>query len=105
MAQGSVLRPLFFLIYINDLQQDLHSQVTLFVDDSSLFSIVNCVNISASTLNSDLLKMQDWMYQWKISFHPDRAKEAPEVIFPRKKNATTHTPLFFNNSEFKLSSN
>ena len=49
--------------------------------------------------------MQDWIYQWKISFHPDRAKEAPEVIFPRKKNATTHTPLFFNNSEFKLSSN
>ena len=40
-----------------------------------------------------------------MSFNPDRAKQAQEIIFSRKKNATTHPPLFFNNSEIKLSSN
>ena len=105
VPQGSVLGPLFFLIYINDLPEGLNSEVKLFADDTSLFSIVNCVNTSASTLNSDLLKIQDWAYQWKMSFNPDRTKQAQEIIFSRKKNTTTHPSLFFNNSEIKLSSN
>ena len=97
--------PLFFLIYINDLPEGLNSEVKLFTDDTSLFSIVNCVKISASKLNSDLSKIQDWEYQWRMSFNPDRTKQAQEIIFFGKKNATTHPPLFFNNSEIKLSSN
>ena len=40
-----------------------------------------------------------------MSFNPDLTKQAQEIIFSRKKNATTHPPLFFNNSEIKLSSN
>ena len=40
-----------------------------------------------------------------MSFNPDLTKQAHEIIFSRKKNATTHPPLFFNNSEIKLSSN
>ena len=72
--QGSVLGPLFFLIYINDLLQGLISDVKLFSNDTSLFSIVNCAKASASVLNNDLLKMQDWAYQWKMPFYLDRAK-------------------------------
>ena len=40
-----------------------------------------------------------------MSFNLDRTKQAQEIIFFRKKNATTHLPLFFNNSEIKLISN
>ena len=102
LPQGSVLGPLFFLIYINDLPEGLNSEVKLFADDTSLLSIVNSVNTSAATLNNVLLKMQDWAYQWKVSFNPDRTKQAQEIIFSRKKNAATHLPLFFINSEIKL---
>ena len=45
--------------YIKDLSQGLNCEVKLFADSTSLFSIVNCVNTSASALNSDLSKMQD----------------------------------------------
>ena len=93
LPQRSVLGPLFFLIYINDLALILNSEAKLFADDTSLFSIVNCVNNSSSTLNSDLLKIQDWSYQWKMSYNPDQTKEAKKVIFSRKKNATMHLPL------------
>ena len=83
----------FFLVYINNLPEVLNSEVEPFADDTSLFSIVNCVNTSASTLNSDLLKIQDWAHQWKMSFNIGRTKQAQE-IFSRKKNATTHHHSF-----------
>ena len=40
-----------------------------------------------------------------MSFNPDQTKQAQGIIFSRKKNASLHPPLFFNNSEIKLSSN
>ena len=71
VPQGSVLGSLFFLIYINDIPKGLNPEVKFFADYTFLFSIVNCINTSASKPNSDLLKMQDWAYQWKMSFNPD----------------------------------
>ena len=58
------------------LLEGLNSEVKLCANDTCLFSIVNCVTTSASTLNSDLLKIQNWAYQWKMSFNPDRTKQA-----------------------------
>ena len=50
MPKGSVLGLLFFLIYINNLPEGLNSEVKHFADETSLFSIANCVKTSASTL-------------------------------------------------------
>ena len=50
VPRGSALGPLFFLIYISDLSEGLNSEVKLFADDTSLFSIVNCVKTSTSTI-------------------------------------------------------
>ena len=61
--QGSALEYLFFVINNNDLPQRLMSDVKPFSDDTSLFSIVNCLKAFASVLNSDLLRIQDWANQ------------------------------------------
>ena len=76
VPQGSVLGPLFFLIYINDLCDDLSCDVKLFADDTSLFTMVFNENISAQNLNSDLRKIQEWAFQWKMQFNPDPLKQA-----------------------------
>ena len=96
VPQGSILGPLFFLIYINDLSDGLTANPKLFADDTSLFSVIHNINSTANDLNSDLMKISNWAFQWKMRFNPDPKKQAQEVIFSRKINKTDHPPLYFN---------
>ena len=97
VLQGSILGPFLFLIYINDLSEGLSSNAKLFADDTSLFSVIHDGNTSAFELNNDLVKINRWAFQWKMSFNSDPKKQAQEVIFSRKSKATSHPPLVFNN--------
>ena len=98
VPQGSILGPLLFLIYINDLSDDLFSKTKLFADDTSLFSVTHYMTTFANKLNSDLKKNSDWAFQWKKSFNPDPSKEANKVILSRKLKNVSHLPLVFNNA-------
>ena len=97
VPQGSVLGPLFFLIYINDLENGIISNVKFFADDTSLFSIVTNPTLSAFELNSDLKVIENWASQWKMSFNPNPNKQAVEMLFSCKRSEQNHPPLFFNN--------
>ena len=79
VPQGSVLGPLLFLIYINDLELNIKSNVKVFADDTMLFSIVRTPHLTATELNNDLDLINRWAYQWKMSFNPDPTKQATEV--------------------------
>ena len=85
-----------FLIYINDLFDNLASNSKLFADNTSIFSVVKIVDASNIDLNNDLEKIGEWAFQWKMSFNPDPTKQAPELIFSRKVEMTNHPLLFFN---------
>ena len=58
LPQDSILGPLFFLININDLTDNLVSSVKIFADDTSLFSTVH-----DTKLNNDLKKISEWAYK------------------------------------------
>ena len=64
VPQGTILEPLLFLVYSNDLPQGLRCNAKLFADYTSLFSTIS--NTAISNLNEVLLKITRWVYQWKM---------------------------------------
>ena len=62
--QGSILGPLFFLIYINDLTDGLKCNAKLFADDTSIFTVVHNPNAAAVDLNHDLSLINLWAQKW-----------------------------------------
>ena len=62
VPQASIFRPLFFLIYINDLAENLSSNPKHFADDTSLFSAVRDLNTSAIEVNDDLKRIEAWAH-------------------------------------------
>ena len=84
VPQGSVLGPLLFLVYINDLTENIPSQMRLFADHSSLFTRVDGVEQTQDKPIKDLQTVTDWAHQWKMVFNPDVTKQAsdhPELVF------------------------
>ena len=96
VPQGSVLGPLLFLIYINDITDGLKSEVRIFADDTSLFVVVDDPIASYEILNHDIKLIEKWANQWKMSFNPDVSKPPIEIVFSTKNIKPNHPPLFFN---------
>ena len=72
VPQGSILGPLLFLVYINDIVFDTGSHIRLLADDTSLFIIVDDPTTAAGCLNSDLEKISRWATTWLVTFNPTK---------------------------------
>ena len=93
---------MLFLIYINNVSDDLTFNAKLFADNASLFSVVEKMTKPAKELNNDLTKVSTWVFQWKMNFNPDPTKQAQEVIFSRYLQNTNHPCLIFNHNSVGL---
>ena len=75
VPQGSVLGPLLFLIYINDLTYEVQSsEVRLFADDTILYIIVDNPKDSVDSLNNDLSRVSNWASDWIVKFSAPKTK-------------------------------
>ena len=98
VPQGSVLGPLLFLIYVNDVAENMISLCRLFADDNSLqYMSYNVANIEY-ILNHDLSVLDRWSSKWLLNFNPSKTKA---VFFTLRSNYTLpklqfqHCPLEF----------
>ena len=70
IPQGSVLGPLLFIMYINDLPNHVHNEVRIFADDTKLFKEVQ--RVDRCSLQEDLDRLTDWSRDWLLNFHPEK---------------------------------
>ena len=82
VPQGSVLSPLLFLIYVNDLPTPHHKQNSLsqFAGDTAQWAFSLNIHIAANLLQQDLLKLAMWCAKWSIKLNPEKTKV---IIFTR----------------------
>ena len=72
VPQGSVLGPLLFLIYVNDISDSLISITRLFADDTSLQHSSRSLNEIENTLNTDLISLNSWSNKWLMKFNTQK---------------------------------
>ena len=94
VPQGSILGPLLFLIYINDIVKDINSIIRLFADDTSLYIIVYSPEEASQTINQDLVRISAWAEKWLVSFNQNKTEY---LLLSRKLNKPVHPPVIMNN--------
>jgi len=68
VPQGTVLGPLMFLLYINDITKDINSPLRMFADDCLLYRIINSTE-DTTRLQEDLNKLSEWANTWQLNFN------------------------------------
>ena len=86
IPQGSVLGPLLFVLYINDLPDTVKSNVLLFADDTKIFKQVSCSD-DATVLQEDIDALNRWSDMWLLKFNTDKC----HVLTLGKFENITHT--------------
>ena len=96
IPQGSVMGPLLFLLYINDLPENIRSQVRLFADDTAVYVTVTNMQDS-EVLQSDLESLQHLKRTCGIEFNPGKC----QVIHITRSKSPVKCRYFMHNLELE----
>ena len=94
IPQGSVLGPLLFSVFTDNLCDKCENQLYLYADDSTLFCEIKSTDdpkAIVASLSRDLKKMRIWADKWKVTFEPSECKA---MTISRKMNPTRLDLLF-----------
>lgn len=98
VPQGSVLGPLLFLIYVNDISDSLLSLTRLFADDSSLYYSTSSLDDMEGIINHDLTLISSWAKQWLVTFNPNKT----EAVLFSLKTCENLPKLIFEGTQIKF---
>ena len=83
IPQGSVLGPVLFVLFINDMPEENHNYIQMFAEDTKLYATISNEE-DGRALQGDIKKLEVWSHRWQICFSASKCK----VMHLGKKNIT-----------------
>lgn len=94
IPQGSILGPILFTIFINDLPEVVRSLVKIFADDTKIYNKAS----NSAIIQEDIHKLQEWSNKWKLFFNVSKCK----VLHTGKKNPNSSYVMTVNDDVEKI---
>ena len=94
VPQGSILGPLLFIAYVNDIPQTLSSPMRLFADDCAIYRKVSS-QCDCQSLQENLSRLSEWCQKWQL---PLNTKKCKAMCITLRKKPPTFTYYINNNA-------
>ena len=101
VPQGSILGPLLFLLYVNDMPQAVNSDLLLYADDTCLIYTGKDINTIEEQLNTDFSSLCDWFVDNKLSVHFGEEK-TKSILFGTKRQLKNQRDLDLRYGDLKI---
>ena len=96
IPQRTVLGPILFLVYINDLPRSIPSECSIFADDTSMFKTGRNSQLLCSRISEDLSRATDWATVWGMQFN---AEKSEHLSISAKRNNTSKQRVLMDNTQ------
>ena len=72
VPQGTILGPILFLIYVNDISSNISSTLRMFADDSRVYRELSNIARDSEALQFDVDQLLSWAPKWQLRFNPNK---------------------------------
>ncbi|GFU91524.1 RNA-directed DNA polymerase from mobile element jockey [Trichonephila clavipes] len=101
VAQGTLISPLLFNIYVNDIPTHDNTTLCMFADDTAILASHTEPKLVARAINRHFLVLEDWFSKWKIALNVTKT----EAVFFTRKTRLTYPDIFLHNEKIPWSQN